>query len=209
MNPQDYSKLIDFRSAMINALPADPLSSELEFEDMLTVIEIILKSNEVIDRLSNPVTAKTQMNAVARDSNEVTFREPVAQTFSKEDLLKGYDQTIGIEKQATQITQQAEQPVSRDSYIQPFPPTPQNGSYGNDLRNMNQYQEQANTITPEVIPTPWEVQQYAHQPVQLPSISSYPPEVQMMLRDAMQFGNLQVVMTELGMMPSQYQRQQQ
>jgi DNA uptake protein ComE-like DNA-binding protein len=218
MNTQDYSKLIDFRTAMINALPEDPVNSELEFEDMLTMMEVVIKVSKAINELSHPITDKTQMNAVMHDPNEASFRSSntsnntppsVTQTFSKEDVLRGHDQTggIDIEKQITQVNQQPDQPVNRENYIQPFPPTPQNSSYGTDLRNMSQYvNQQVNTVTPEVIPTPWEIPQDM-QSVQLPSMSMYPPEVQMMLRDAMRFGNLQIVMTELGMIPNQYQQQ--
>lgn len=212
MNTQDYSRLIDFRSAMINALPPDPANSELEFEDMLTMMEVIAKSNEAIDELSHSITAKTQMNAVY-EPGEVAFRsEPVTQTFSKEDLLRGHDHTggIDIEKQTTQVTQQPEQPINRDDYIQPFPPTPQNSSYGNDLRNMNPYpiqqQPQFNTQpNVEVLPTPWDgsvdygVTQF-HQ-----SLSMMPPEVQGLLANAARYGNLQLVLAEMG---GQYYPQQ-
>jgi hypothetical protein len=214
MNTQDYSKLIDFRSAMISALPLDPANSELEFEDMLTMIEVILKSNEAIDRLSQPITAKTQMNAVMYDPDEVAFRsEPVTQTFSKEDLLRGYDHTGGmdIEKQTTQVTQQPEQPINRDSYIQPFPPTPQNSSYGNDLRNMNQQpqypvqQPQYNQPNVEVLPTPWDGgADYGNAQIHQ-SLSMMPPEFQGLLANAARYGNLQLVLAEMG---GQYYPQQ-
>jgi hypothetical protein len=208
MNPQDYSRLIDFRSAMIEALPPNPADSELEFEDILTMIEIIVKSNEAIDRLSHPITAKTRMNAVMYDPNEVAFRsKSVTQTFSKEDLLRGHDQTGGmdIEKQTTQVNQQPEQPVNREDYIQPFPPTPQNGSYGNDLRNMGQYQ-QNNTITPEVIPTPWDNNGNDYSVIQTQqSFAMMPPEMQNLLANAARYGNLQLVLAEMG---GQYYPQQ-
>ena len=204
MNPQDYSRLIDFRSAMINALPSDPANSELEFEDMLTMIEVILKSNEAINKLSNPITSKTQMNAVMYDPDEVAFGEPVTQTFSKEDLLRGHDHTgsIDIEKQTTQVTQQPEQPVNRDDYIQPFPPTPQNSSYGNDLRNMNQYpiQQQPQYQQPnvEVLPTPWDGGSDYGAAQLHQSLAMMPPEMQNLLANAARYGNLQLVLAEMG-----------
>lgn len=210
MDTQDYSRLINFRTAMINALPLEPMDSGLEFEDMLTMMQVIIQSNEAINKLSNPITAKTQMNAVMYDPDEVAFREPITQTFSKEDLLRGHDHTggIDIEKQTTQVPQQPEQPINRDDYIQPFPPTPQNSSYGNDLRNMNQYpiqQPQYNQPNVEVLPTPWDgggdygVAQI-HQ-----SLSMMPPEVQNLLANAARYGNLQLVLAEMG---GQYYPQQ-
>lgn len=214
MNPKDIEKLAEFRSAMINALPNDVLESPYEFEDLKVMIEVISSTNELINHLSTPITSKDTFNAVMYDPDEVSFtakdQQPqVAQTFSKEDVLRGFDRTRGIDvnqqlNSKTDFIQGGEelgqQPTTRNDLVQPFPPTPQNSSYGTDLRNMAQYQQQqTNSITPEVLPTPWDnnADNANHQFHQ--SLSMMPPEIQMMLANAARYGNLQLVLAEMGM----------
>jgi len=191
---QDLERLIGFRSAIIAALPQVSIfEGELGIPDMIDIMTLLKDVNAVLDKFQAPVTISTGSNVPLYDPNEVKFDDdnsassptPVAQKFSKLDLLGKHTNDLWDDVPP--------QPVSRADLMQSFPAAPQVSSYGNDLKN--------DTAKVNIQVYPAEVAPWNELPTEQSSNTQQIMQLQQIIANAAMHGNLEIVMRDLGMIP--------